>query len=433
MFTKKITMTVAAAVVFGVMLPGAAHATNGYFSHGYGTANKGLAGAGVALPQDSLAGATNPAGMVHVGDRIDAGVALFSPIREYTVSGGPSGFPGTFGLFPGTVESGSELFLVPHFGKNWMLTNDTSFGISVYGNGGMNTDYDANDTPMGLGTFFAGDTGTDYLQLFINASYARKMNQNFSWGVSGIVAYHRFELEGAGSFAGFSTDPANLSNRGADDSFGYGAKFGIQAQLNPDVTLGVSYQTEINMDEVEKYAGLLADAGDFDIPSTATIGIAWKVNEKGTLVFDVQRINFTDVDMLENPFSFLTMGCAAGDFSKCLGGPNGAGAGWDDQTVYKIGYQWNTSPDMTWRVGYNHGDQPIPSTEVLFNTLFPAVVENHITFGFTKKSGPKKAFTLAFMYAPETDVKGPNPLEVPGLQTVELAMKQWEIEASWTW
>ena len=31
-----------------------AAATNGYFAHGYGTKNKGLAGGGVALPQDSM-------------------------------------------------------------------------------------------------------------------------------------------------------------------------------------------------------------------------------------------------------------------------------------------------------------------------------------------------------------------------------------------
>ena len=37
-----------------VLLAPAAEATNGYFTHGYGTSNKGLAGAGVAFPQDAL-------------------------------------------------------------------------------------------------------------------------------------------------------------------------------------------------------------------------------------------------------------------------------------------------------------------------------------------------------------------------------------------
>ncbi len=51
-----------------------AFATNGYFQHGYGLKAKGMAGVGIALPQDALAAATNPAGMVAVGSRIDFGV-----------------------------------------------------------------------------------------------------------------------------------------------------------------------------------------------------------------------------------------------------------------------------------------------------------------------------------------------------------------------
>ena len=42
-------------------------ATDGYFSHGYGTHYKGMAGAGVALHLDSLAAATNPAAMAFLG------------------------------------------------------------------------------------------------------------------------------------------------------------------------------------------------------------------------------------------------------------------------------------------------------------------------------------------------------------------------------
>jgi hypothetical protein len=30
-------------------------------------------------------------------------------------------------------------------------------------------------------------------------------------------------------------------------------------------------------------------------------------------------------------------------------------------------------------------------------------------------------------------VSGPNPLEVPGQQTIELKMDQWQIAASYSW
>jgi hypothetical protein len=42
-------------------------------------------------------------------------------------------------------------------------------------------------------------------------------------------------------------------------------------------------------------------------------------------------------------------------------------------------------------------------------------------------------FTFAAMYSPEEKVSGPNPLEAPGAQTIELKMKQYELGVAWGW
>ena len=47
--------------VIALAFPASAWATNGYFSHGTSVAEKGLAGAGAAYSQDTLAAANNPA------------------------------------------------------------------------------------------------------------------------------------------------------------------------------------------------------------------------------------------------------------------------------------------------------------------------------------------------------------------------------------
>jgi long-chain fatty acid transport protein len=107
------------------------YATNGYFAHGYSVQNKALAGAGTALPLDTLAASTNPAGMVWVGKRVDFGLSVFNPNREYTVTGNPSMVPGTFGLAPGTVKSDSKWFVIPSAGFNWMMNDDYSLGVSL--------------------------------------------------------------------------------------------------------------------------------------------------------------------------------------------------------------------------------------------------------------------------------------------------------------
>ncbi len=123
-------------------LAGNALATNGYFTHGIGTKNNGMAGAGIALPQDSMIAATNPAGMVFVGKQMELGGAVFSPRRSYQTSASQAmGNGGAFTIGPNSLDSGSEWFIIPHFGRNWMMDEDSSWGITLYGNGGMNTDW----------------------------------------------------------------------------------------------------------------------------------------------------------------------------------------------------------------------------------------------------------------------------------------------------
>jgi long-chain fatty acid transport protein len=402
--------------------PASVWATNGYFTHGVSTAEKGLAGAGVAFSQDTLAAGNNPAGMVWQGKRYDVGGALFAPMRNYDVSGSPSGAPGSFGLSPGKEDSDNESFLIPQYGQNWMLDDESSIGVSVFGNGGMNTEYG------GSNTFFDGTAGVDLSQLFIATTYSAKLSDKSSWGISGIVAYQRFEAKGLANFGPFSTDPDNLTNNSHDSATGFGVRIGFQTEISPGVRLGGAYQPEIDMDEFDDYSGLFAEQGDFDIPSTYTIGLAVDIGSNGILVVDLQQINYEDVAAVSNKFENLTDECFFGDVDSCLGGDDGAGFGWEDMTILKVGYQWQDG-DMTWRVGFSTGDQPIPDDEVLFNILAPGVMEEHVTFGFTRQLDDKSSINFAAMYAPSNSIEGTNPLDP--VQEIELEMDQYELAFSY--
>jgi long-chain fatty acid transport protein len=429
---KSVRRLASTAILAALVIPTTSYATNGYFGHAYSSKNSGLAGAGVALPMDAMASATNPAGMVWVGQVMDVGAAIFSPHRQYTVIGPGDTVtppPANVPLFPGTVESDSNYFLIPHFGVNWMLDANSSVGVAIYGNGGMNTDYPNFTNPYcagfggGSGTFCSGATGVNLMQLFVNASYSRKINASSSWGVSVIAAYQQFEAKGLGAFGalGFSSDASSLTDNGTDSSTGFGVKIGWQGEVSPGLTLGASYQTKTSMGNFDKYKGLFAEQGGFDIPATATIGLAYKATPSSTVAFDIQQIYYSDVASIANPFNSPGF----------LGDSNGAGFGWEDMTVYKIGYQWSTGPDWTWRVGYSYGKQPIPNSEVLFNILAPGVVESHITFGFTNKLSPTSEWNFAAAYMPSKSVTGPNPLTTN--QDVELKMYEYQVEASYSW
>lgn len=406
--------------VLGVFLAAAApaRATDGYFANGHGTNYKAMAGAGVALYLGTQAPATNPAAMAFLGKRYDLGIAVFNPNRQFSVTGSPSGFPGTFGLAPGTVQSGSKYFPIPSPGANWRVGENGTFGVSAYGNGGMNTDY-------AEAVFGVAPAGVDLSQMFLAPTYAHKLGSHHALGVSAILAYQRFEAKGLQGFGLFSGDAASLTNRDHANSYGGGVRVGYLGELTDWLSVGASYQSRIAMTRFDKYSGLFAEQGGFDIPQTSTGGVALKPTDKLTVALDVQWINYESVKSVGNNF-LPNLGLAP------LGTTSGAGFGWHDMTIYKAGLQYEASRDWTLRAGYSYGRQPIRDNEVLINILAPGVMEQHVTAGVTRAIKKGQALNLAIIRAIPKSVVGPNNLEVPNRQSIELKMDQWELDVSYS-
>ena len=394
-------------------------ATNGYFAHGYGTRYKGMAGAGVALHLDSLAPATNPAATAFLAPRFDVSLSVFNPNRSYTVTGSPSGYPGTFGLTPGRVESDSRYFPVPALGASWRAGENGCFGLAFYGNGGMNTDWPT-------ATFYAGaPTGVNLSQLFVAPTYAVRLGGRHALGLTAIGAMQWFKIDGVASFAPFSSAPAALSGNGNSYGLGAGARVGYLGEWSRHLSVGASYQTKVWMSDFEDYAGLFAEQGGFDIPANWAAGVAVKPSESLDVAVDVQRVLYSGVASVGNPLLPNLM-------QATLGSGSGAGFGWKDMTTVKAGAQLRAAGGWTWRAGYSYGRQPIRRSEVLFNLLAPGVVEQHVTVGFSKLIRATQEISLAIMRAFPHSVSGANPLEVPGLQSIELKMDQWDFELSWS-
>ena len=414
---RKLLLAAATAAAFA---PLAAHATTGYFAHGYGIKAKAMGGVGIALPQDALAAASNPAGIAWIGNRVDLGADLFTPDRGASITG--SGAPGANGTYDG---NDSRNFLIPEFGYNRALSPNLSFGVAVYGNGGMNTDYKTNPFAAFGGT---GPAGVDLMQLFIAPTIAWKSGGH-SFGASLNLAYQRFKAEGIQGFAGFSASPGNVSNRGYDDSTGFGVRVGWTGQITPAVTLGATYQSKTRMSEFDKYSGLFANQGDFDIPENYGLGIAVKASPRLTVAADVVQINYSDIPAVGNTADclFVTGTCQ-------LGGTNGAGFGWRDTTVYKIGFAYELNPGTTLRAGYVTLKQPIPASQTFFNILAPGVVEDHLTLGITVETSKTSELTVMYMHAFEKKVNGSGSIPAGfGGGEANLRMDQNSIGAAWGW
>ena len=196
-----------------------AQATNGYFAHGYGIQSEGIAGVGIALPQDSLAAATNPAGTAFVGSRLDIGLNYFEPSRSARIEGNNLG---PFGSLDGEYSgNGKRRFFIPEFGYTRVLSPTLSAGLAVYGNGGMNTRYEQNPFSA-LGA--SGRAGVNLEQLFVSPSIAWRATSDQVLGVALNLAWQRFSADGLGPFTAASASPNDVTNRGTDTSSGVGVR-----------------------------------------------------------------------------------------------------------------------------------------------------------------------------------------------------------------
>lgn len=400
----------------------AGHATDGYFGVGYGTINKGLAGAGIAYYQGSLING-NPAGAVFLGKKYQFGLNFFNPNRQFTVVGNPSGTQGSFPLTPGTVESDSKLFLMPALGANWMLGEQSSLSVAIFGNGGMNTDYPTQ-------VFYdptSETTGVNLAQMFGDVTYSLKIAEGHSLGLTGVFAYQYFEAKGLTAFGGFSSDASKLSNNGKANSTGFGYKVGYLGTIVKGLHIGAMYQSKVAMSELDEYAGLFAEQGDFDIPASWTAGLSWDVTDAVTVMADVKQIYYSDVKSIANPMMPNMYNAMMGNSAYLLGADNGAGFGWQDITVLKFGVSCSALDKWTFRAGYSWGENPVPESEVMFNILAPGVITNQVALGFTRDLGEKgKQLHMAINYALNNDVTGPNPMDP--VQNIKLEMNQLEIE-----
>jgi long-chain fatty acid transport protein len=358
------------------------------------------------------------------------GLDLFSPYRDATRSG--AGFP----TLNGSVDSESTHFFIPDFGYNRMLGSDLSVGVTVYGNGGMNTNYPQGSFNCGGGPANmlcgAGNLGVDLMQLVVAPTVAYKLNPQHSVGASLLIGYQQFKAYGiqafdnAPGFPPFTGAPGSVSNNGYARSQGVGIRLGYLGRFSDSFTVGVALAPKMNMSAFDKYKGLFAGSGDFDIPAHYAVGVAFTPMPALTVALDYERINYSGVASVGNSSSVQAP----------LGSAGGPGFGWKDIDVFKLGVQWQATNAWTLRAGYNRSENPIGSADVTFNILAPGVMTDHYTAGFTWAIDPANEINGSLMVAPRQSVSGSslfNAVLGPGAGGNEtIRMRETAIGLGWS-
>lgn len=417
---KQTARTVLSGALIWMSIAPFSFATDGYFVTGFGAKAQGQGGAGVAHPSDSLAGATNPAGLFLAGNRFDVGVTLFRPERYGVIIDNqlPPGYPDVNGIYDANRVKNFEL---PEIGYSRLHRPNLAFGVAIYGNGGLDTSF---TKPIPLLGITRG--GVDLEQLFISPTLAYKAGAHNSFGVAINIAYQRFAAEGLQNFASssYSIDAAHVTNTGHSNSYGAGVRVGWIGELTPVISVGATYQSRTYASAFSRYKGLFAEGGKFDIPANFAGGVAVKLGPKATVLFDEERILFGQVKAIANSSANQAL----------LGSDNGPGFGWHDVNVVKTGLTYDVNPALKLRGGYNHCGLPFDSAQTFFNLLAPAVIQDHLHVGATVALKGGKEINFAYVHAFDNTVHGLNSI-APGNGggNANLRMYQNSFQVSFGW
>jgi len=166
-------------------------------------------------------------------------------------------------------------------------------------------------------------------------------------------------------------------------------------QFGP-ASVGATYTSKMSMDKFDKYKGLFAEDGGFDMPEHYTVGVAFRPAGGWLVGMDYKKIKYSSIASIGNPSTNQAP----------LGSANGPGFGWQDVDVWKFGAQYQATPELQVRAGYGKTDNPILSRDVTFNILAPGVVKDQWSLGLTWKLDRVSEITGAAMYAQNNSVTG---------------------------
>jgi long-chain fatty acid transport protein len=444
---KKINTLRATVVAAVLATTSVAWATNGMLMEGYGPQALSMGGASQAYDNGTAGMMNNPATLQLApnGTRADLALGLLGP--KVTSMG---------------EKSGGTSYLMPAFG--WVRKNDQySYGIGVFGQGGMGTEYAAGSMNA-AGTNAPVRSELAVGRVILPGSY--KVNDRLNLGATLDLTWASLDMRMAALFsqmAGMSPMPSgalagmmgqmttqqsnepdadyavrmgqlqqmpvridfsdNNDFTGKAKSAGLTGKLGLTYLVSPELTVAASYHLKSNLGDMNTSdSGATLTMGtnpgmlgkmvvqDFQMPAVLAVGASWVASPQFQLVADVKRIDWSSV--MSN--FRMTFESSQGMGSMGFTLPQG----WKDQTVISLGGAYKVDDVWTVRGGYSHSSNPIPDETV--HPLFPAIIKNHVTAGFGYQINKNLTLDAAVSHAPKVSVvnnSGSMPVLITHSQT----------------
>ena len=453
-------------------LDGISEATNGMNLEAYGPVAMGMGGASVAYDNGAAAVMNNPAtlALMSEGRRLDLAVGLLGPSVNASV-GTPQGrvaarsLADAFYMPAGgwVVKRGRTVFGIAAFAQGGMGTEYGSSSWLSDPSQGSNTALPSglvNRSEVSMGRVlvpFAIDVnsrlsvggtvdlvwaGMDLQMAMSESQFVDLATAQNGGRVSGTLVeafgglYEGFGGTGVRRLHHAYFDFSNGSAfTGQAKGVGFGAKLGAVYRASSSLTIGASYHTKTRLGDLETdqatvWMGLQMDTGlagggppsgqyadlnipisgsivveDFQWPDALGVGLAYRPNDRLLLAFDLRRIRWSGV------MKQFGMRFAADSVPEngAFGGKNLDAAlyqDWEDQTVIALGGAYRVTQALQFRAGYNRSRNPVP--DVYLNALFPAIVEDHLTFGLGYALGDRAEVELGLSKGLEEEFTNPG-------------------------
>jgi hypothetical protein len=225
-----------------------------------------------------------------------------------------------------------------------------------------------------------------------------------SFSLTAIVARQHFATRGFGSTTWQGQEPRVGVVRGGSSEYSHGS--GVQVAfdhaLSEQIGLNLGLQSRLEMDAFKTYRGVYSEAGDFDVPGYAEVGLRWSPTANLHLIADVQRVFYGQVD----PF---TSAALPNRFLSLLGDGSSPEFAWRDLTVYSLEAARDTRTGGRWSLRYSTQQQPRPRSALLDLALESQYSNLNLAFGYQQALGAFGRLQLGVSYTPASYVLASTP------------------------
>ena len=393
---RALAVTVSLAITAGAA---PAWANNGMENIAYSAQSEGRGGTAIAVGDDTSVMNTNPALLSNIENgRVDASVTMMFP--QYS--------------FQNDVNNSSgmkPIFVIPTMGLATSLNKKLKFGIAFFNEGGTGTDYgllkvrDPNN-----GSNPPGITLMEYYSMFgymvVTPTLSYQATDDLSLGISAQPGFATARMK-----MPFDMTPIGMGKWAADmnmHDYNYRTKLGALYKFNEAIGVGFAYTTKADINLRGNAAMQTASFGvggahymegnasaDLGWPSSYKLGAYWDMRLFGMprISLDIERLNWSHF-YKSVPFQMSNISM---DGNALPAGFNSMSMqmnlGWEDQTVYKLGFDYPFNDKITMRMGWSHTKNPVPSSGLL--AIMNPIVEDHYTMGLGINPNKNFEFNMA--------------------------------------